>query len=80
MLKFKNELLLKEWVKLIIAIYNGDNNYLELRKNQKYLSNKFLLTILMNQIKLLKMRIPTFINITLKDFLNFSFLEQFNIN
>ena len=80
MLKFKNEQLLKEWVKLIIAIYNGDNNYVELRKNQKYLSNKVLLNLLKNQIKLLKMRIPNFINITLKDFLNFSFLEQFKIN
>ena len=38
MKKFKNELLLKKWIKLILSIYNGDSYYLNLRKEDEKIS------------------------------------------
>lgn len=74
MIKYNNQLLIINWVKLILSIYNGDFYYKEFKKrNKNKISEKKWLLILNNQIKLLKMRDKTFINITLNSFENFSF-------
>ena len=79
MLKFDNEILLKKWVKLILAIYKGDNYYEELRKKEKKSDKVFLLNILINQLTLLKMRNYQFKKITIENFFNFSYLESIKI-
>jgi hypothetical protein len=79
MLKYDNEILLEKWVKLILAIYNGDNYYEELRNKEKKLDKEFLINILTNQLKLLKMRDEQFKNITVDKFLNFTYLKSLNI-
>ena len=76
MKKFKNELLLKKWIKLILSVYNGDKYYLNLREKEKTMpeneSNKFLI----KQVELLKMRIPNFKNITIENLENFTFMKN----
>ena len=77
MRKFNNELLLKLWIKLILSIFNGENYYIKLRNTQKLISNNKAINIINNQLKLLKMRDPYFINITLEKFENYSYMENF---
>ena len=79
MLKYNNDILLKKWINLILAIYKGDNYYEELRNKEKKSEKVFLLNILTNQLNLLKMRNSQFKNITIDNFLNFTYLESLNI-
>ena len=76
MKKFKNELLLKKWIKLILSVYNGNKYYLNLREKDQKIpeneSNKFL----KKQVELLKMRIPNFKNITIENIENFTFMKN----
>lgn len=74
---FKNDLLLKKWVHLIISIYKGQNYYIKF-KNQykKKINEKDSLIILRNQIKLLKKRKKHFENITIKSILNFTYMQN----
>ena len=76
MKQFNNELLLKFWIKLILSIYNGENYYINLRNSQKLMSNNEAINLINNQLKLLKMREPFFINITIENFENYSFMEN----
>ena len=76
MQKFKNKLLLKKWIKLILAVYNGENYYLNLRKEDEKLPENESLTILNRQVELLKMRIPNFTKITIKDIENFTYMKN----
>ena len=78
MKKFDNDILFKKWVKLIIAIKNGEDSYKKIIQNDKSLKENESKYILENQIKLLKKRIPKFNNITLNDILNFSFIKELN--
>jgi glycosyltransferase involved in cell wall biosynthesis len=75
MKKFKNELLLKKWIKLILSIYNGDSYYLNLRKEDEKISENESLIILKKQVELLKMRMPNFANITVKNIENFTYMK-----
>ena len=76
MKKFKNELLLKKWTKLILSIYNGKNYYENLRKQEDKISEKDAINILKRQVKLLKIRQPKFKNITIKNIENFTFMKK----
>jgi glycosyltransferase involved in cell wall biosynthesis len=76
MKKFKNKLLLKKWIKLILSIYNGYNYYEKLREEEQKISDLEANNILINQIKLLKKRISNFKNITLQDIENFTYMEN----
>ena len=76
MKKFNNSLLLKLWTKLILSIYNGKNYFINLRNTHKLMSSKEAINLINNQLKLLKMRDPFFINLTSKNFENFSFMEN----
>lgn len=76
---FSNKLLLQNWIKLFLSIYCGDIYYDNLRlKKGKKLIEYNMITLLKNQIKLLKTRNAFFNNITISNIGNFSFLEQLN--
>ena len=53
MKKFKNELLLKKWIKLILSIYNGEKYYENLRKKDLKMPIKYFL--IFSQINILKL-------------------------
>ena len=76
MKKFNNELILKRWNQLILSIYNGDNYYQLLREQNKKISEKNSINILINQLKLLKIRNKNFNNFTFQDLLNFTKMEN----
>ena len=81
MKKFKNDILSNKWAKLILTIYNDNNNYYEkFRRQSEKKDEDNTLKILERQIKILKMRNILFENITINNIGNFSFLEEININ
>ena len=76
MKRFRNHLILKRWVKIILAIYKGKENYQKLRDEDNKLSEKDSIKLIHNQLNLLQRRKPKFNNISLNDILNFSFMEN----
>ena len=71
--KRKNNLIGKRWVKLLHAIFEGDDKtYRELGKSD--ISKEEGEQILKNQLKLIQMRIPKFKNITLEQLKYYSLL------
>ena len=52
MKKFNNDLIVNDWIELIISIYKGQYYYNKLRKEKKKLSQNDGVNILNNQIKL----------------------------
>ena len=79
MKKFNNDLLLKRWVKLLFSVYNGEKYFQELIDKDNKIEEIESKTIIANQIKLLKMRIHNFTNITINNFENFTFMENFKL-
>ena len=79
MKKFNNNLLLKKWIKLIMCIYNGDEEYESLKKQDQILSYRRIIKILNSQIKLLKKRISIFNNISINIYKNFDLMEKYKI-
>ena len=71
-----NELILKKWNKIILSIYNGDDYYQNLRKQDKHISTKNAIDILNNQLNLLKIRTKKFVNTNINNLLNFTYLEN----
>ena len=80
MKKFRNDLLLSDWVALILSICKGQYYYNKLRENKKKLSQNDGIQILNNQMKLLKMRYNIFKNITNNQFENFTYLKNIQLN
>ena len=78
--KFKNEILLKKWIKLILSVYYGDEYYEKLRKMNSKISEKKALNLLKNRIIFFKMRKKNEKFITLNNIVNFTFIENFNIS
>ena len=76
MKKFRNDLLLKKWIKIILSIYNGGNNYEKIRNQNKPINENEAIKIIENQLKLLKLRIKKFENITINNIENFTFMEN----
>ena len=76
MKKFNNWLILKRWIKIILSIYNGKEDYERLRNKDKKISDKEATNLIENQLKLLKQRNKKFMNISLKDFENLNFMEN----
>ena len=74
--RFKNDLLLKKWIELILSIYKGENFYEELRNTESKLSEDESLKIINNQIKLLKLRKKKFQNIKINDIENLTLIEN----
>ena len=71
--KFKNELTIRKWVELILAIYNGEYYYNKLRSEERKISEKEAINQIERQIQLLKMRIPKMQNISINDILSMNF-------
>ena len=78
MKKFDNESLNRKWIKLILSIYNGEYYYQKLINEDNKINENFARNIIDNQIKLLKMRENKFINISIKNIENFTFMENLN--
>ena len=57
MKKFRNEITIRKWVELILAIYNGDYYYNKLRSEERKISEKEAINQIERQIQLMKMRI-----------------------
>ena len=70
-------LLLIRWIKLILSVFKGSNYYLKLIDEDKVIPIKEALKILNNQIKLFKLRNNFFINFTVENLKNFTFLQNF---
>jgi len=77
MRKFNNNLLSKKWIKLILSIYKGNSYYNKLREEDDKMDISFSINILYNQIKLLKMRNEKFINISINNYTNLSYLVNY---
>lgn len=75
---FKNELLLKKWVKLLLSIYNGDEFYQKFREINRKISKNKAINIIKKQINFLKLRIKKFRKINIYNLENFSFMENLN--
>jgi glycosyltransferase involved in cell wall biosynthesis len=73
MKKFNNELLIKKWVKLIISIYNDDNYFEDLKKNNSMTESEANI-IIKTQIQLLKKRNPNYHKITIDNIKNLSLM------
>ena len=67
MKKFSNQILFKKWVKLILSINKGEDCFENFKNNHKSLNENESIKILKNQVKLLKKRLPIFINLTLNN-------------
>ena len=78
MKRFKNKLILRRWIKIILSIYKGKENYQKLRNKDKKMADKDAIKQIQNQLKLLKRRKKKFINITFNNIINFTFMENLN--
>ena len=76
MRRFRNYLILKKWVKLILSINNGEENYQKLRNEAKRMTEEKVKNIINNQLNLLKYKNKKFNNINLNDIINFTFMEN----
>jgi glycosyltransferase involved in cell wall biosynthesis len=76
MKKFNNWLILKRWIKVILSIYNGKEDYKKLRNEDKKMLDKDAINLIEKQINLLKQRKTKFINLTLKDIENLTFIQN----
>ena len=73
---FKNDLLFKKWIKLILMIYN-DDYYLKMFRNQSNEITKNEATNIINkQLKIIRSIKPELKNITPNKFENFTYLEN----
>ena len=80
MKKFNNKLILDNWVKLILSIFNDDENTIKFLMKVNKTSNKYAINILNKQINLLNSRKIFDINITLNDYENLSVISNLKLN
>ena len=66
MVKHKNKLIAKKWVKILMSVYNGDDEMFHNLNGNNNISDYEAETILSNQLKMLKRRKPRFRRITLE--------------
>ena len=78
MQKIKNEMTLKKWIKLILAIFKGDYYYKKMIYNDNKISKIQALNIINKQLNLLKKRKKQFQNITLNNLENLTFMKNLN--
>jgi hypothetical protein len=76
--KFRNNLLLNKWIKIILSIYKEDFYFKNLQKNFT-INQVEALKILSNQVSLLKKRDKRLQNITIKDIENYTYIENLNL-
>ena len=78
MIRFKNKILIKKWINLILSIYYGIDYYEKIRKIDKTINEKKALNILQNQIMFFKKRKTILKNITINNLENLTFMENIN--
>ena len=77
MKKYKNKIIIKNWIKLILSVYNGEENYKRfMQKQKKKITDNEAKEITLRQVKLLNMRDTFLKNLTFEKLLNFSCLEK----
>lgn len=76
---FNNIFLYNRWNKLVLSIYNNENHYINSQLNNQKLTEIAALSILQNQVNLLKNREIKFRDITINNIKNFTFMESLNI-
>ena len=76
MKKYKNYIILKRWVKIILSIYKSKEDYQKLRNEDKKISDEDAIKLIQSQLNLLKQRKSKFNNITLNDIINFTFIQN----
>ena len=64
---FKNEITAKKWIEFIIAVYKGPKYYQELREKRRKILENEAISLLEQQILLLKKRNVKYNNITIND-------------
>ena len=74
--KYNNKMLLMKWIKIILSVFNGYKYYQQLKYNNKEINKLDALNIIKNQVSLLKKRIHFFNNITIKNYENFTYMEN----
>jgi glycosyltransferase involved in cell wall biosynthesis len=77
MKKLRNIVTLKKWIKLLLAVFNGENNYKELIYQDKKISEAQAINIIRRQLILLKKRKKNYKNFTLNNIKNFTFIKNF---
>ena len=77
MRKFKNEILVKRWINLLLSIYKGDKFYDEIRRKDIKIEDEKAKIIIHNQLTLLKKRNKKFQNITINHIQNFTYMTHF---
>ena len=71
--KHNNNVIAKRWVKLLLAVYKGDNkSFRELEEDK--MTEEEAERILNNQLKLIHMRVPRLKDITLEQLKSYSLL------
>ena len=76
MKRYKNYIILKRWVKIILSIYKSKEDYQKLRNEDKKISDEDAIKLIKSQLNLLKQRKSQFNNITLNDIINFTFIQN----
>ena len=79
MKKFNNNLLIKNWIRLILTIYKYHQHYEYLRSKTAKINQNMGINIIKSQIILLKKRKLEYYNMNINDFLNYSQLKKFLI-
>jgi hypothetical protein len=79
MKKFNNNLLLKNWIRLILTIYKYHQHYEYLRSITAKINQNMGINIIKSQIILLKKRKLEYYYMNINDFLNYSQLKKFLI-
>ena len=74
---FNNIITLNKWIKLLLSIFNGDNYYQSMRKQDIKIDKEVALNLIETQIKLLQKREFNYYNISLNDIENITFLDKF---
>ena len=74
MRKFNNEYLFKKWIKLLLSIYNGQEYYQIIMKENENLYRKNLSSIIEKQLVLLKKRKN--LSFTINELENFTYISQ----
>ena len=79
MKKLNNNLLLKNWIRLLLNIYNDHQHYENLRSKTTKLNQKKGINLIKSQIMLLKKRKLEYYNMNINDFLDYAKLKKFLI-
>ena len=70
---YKNNLIAKKWIKLLLSVYKGDYKSYKNLNTHIIVTKKEAKQILNNQLSLLKRRYPCFNRLTLEKFESYSF-------